>query len=92
MSNGITYKVLNFINQIFIVVIDFLALFSLIKFLDLKSLEKGQVLMTIILLIYFGVYLFIEIMPRYAYAPQAFMFILAGVFIEKVINNKNKVI
>ena len=42
--------------------------------------------LTILTCVYIGVYLLIEIMPRYAYLPQVMLFILSGYGIEYLLN------
>lgn len=79
------YKLLDVINQIFIIVFNVLTFGSLFKFLKLKF-DKGQILVSLILLVYFGVYLLIEVMPRYAYSLQIFEAILIGVSIDYLFN------
>lgn len=95
LNGTVLYTILNLINQLFIIVFNALAFGSLFKFIKFKF-DKEQVLVTIILLVYFGVYLLIEIMPRYAYSLQIFEAILIGVsidyilkFIENVKKKKN---
>lgn len=41
-------------------------------------------LITIVILIFFAVYLLVEVMPRYAYSPQLFVFILASIGLDSV--------
>lgn len=84
LNNNITYKILTFINQIFIVVFNILTILSLIKFKNIKHISKTQIIITLILFIYFGVYLLIEVMPRYAYSIQPFIFILGGITIDQI--------
>ena len=81
LNGTFIYKVLNIINQIFIVVFNIFTLGSLINFLKLKF-NKEQMLITLILFVYFGVYLLIEVMPRYAYSLQIFEAILIGISID----------
>ena len=88
--NRTIYNILNTINQIFIILFNVLAFLSI--FTLLKRKDNLQVLITLILLIYFGVYLLIEVMPRYAYSMQIFEAVLASItisFILKKIKNKS---
>ena len=78
------YKVLNIINQIWIVLFNILAVCSAFRFIKLKF-EKEHVLMCLILLVYFGVYLLIEVMPRYAYSLQVFEAIIIGVSLDYIL-------
>ena len=66
------------INQFFIIILVLSALLS-VPLLFKKNRSNIQVLITLILFVYFGVYLLIEVMPRYAYPLQAFMLILASI-------------
>ncbi|MDD2435879.1 MAG: glycosyltransferase family 39 protein [Bacilli bacterium] len=74
---NIFYNVINNINQIMIISILIMFLLGVIYYLKNKKSEKALLFM-IIVLVYFGVYLLIEIAPRYAYAPQAFLFIISA--------------
>ncbi|HIS38481.1 MAG TPA: hypothetical protein IAB45_03115 [Candidatus Onthousia faecavium] len=78
LENKTLVNVLTVINQIFIIILDLLALLS-VPLLFKKNRSNIQVLITLILFVYFGVYLLIEVMPRYAYPLQAFMLILASI-------------
>ena len=40
--------------------------------------------MCLILLVYFGVYLLIEVMPRYAYSLQVFEAIIIGISLDYI--------
>ena len=77
------YKVLNIINQIWIILFNILAVCSAFRFVKLKF-DKEHVLMCLILLVYFGVYLLIEVMPRYAYSLQVFEAIIIGVSLDYI--------
>lgn len=77
------YKVLNIINQIWIILFNILAVCSAFKFIKFKF-EKEHVLMCLILLVYFGVYLLIEVMPRYAYSLQVFEAIIIGISLDYI--------
>lgn len=77
------YKVLNIINQLWIILFNILAVCSAFRFIKLKF-EKEHVLMCLILLVYFGVYLLIEVMPRYAYSLQVFEAIIIGISLDYI--------
>ena len=77
------YKVLNVINQLWIILFNVLAVCSAFRFIKLKF-EKEHVLMCLILLVYFGVYLLIEVMPRYAYSLQVFEAIIIGISLDYI--------
>ncbi|MDD4608493.1 MAG: hypothetical protein PHD10_05145, partial [Bacilli bacterium] len=74
---NIFYNVVNNINQIMIISILIMFVLGVIYYLKNKTSEKA-LLFIIIALVYFGVYLLIEIAPRYAYAPQVFLIITSA--------------
>lgn len=76
-------------NQIFIYLFVLLSLLSCITLLK-KSYKKEQILISLILFVYFGVYLFIEVMPRYAYSLQVFEALLATVTLGYILDNKKE--
>ena len=78
------YKILNIINQLWIILFNILAVCSAFRFVKLKF-DKEHVLMCLILLVYFGVYLLIEVMPRYAYSLQVFEAIIIGVSLDYIL-------
>lgn len=78
------YKTLNVINQLWIILFNILAVCSAFRFIKLKF-DKEHVLMCLILLVYFGVYLLIEVMPRYAYSLQVFEAIIIGVSLDYIL-------
>lgn len=84
------YKTLTIINQLFIVVLHLLTGLSIINFFKNKY-SNTQVLMTLILLTYFGVYLLIEVMPRYAYSLQVFEIVLAGIGLDNLFKLLKKI-
>ena len=77
------YKTLNVINQLWIILFNVLAVCSAFRFIKLKF-DKEHVLMCLILLVYFGVYLLIEVMPRYAYSLQVFEAIIIGISLDYI--------
>ncbi len=83
LENKTLVSILTVINQIFIIILDLLALLS-VPLLFKKNRSNIQVLITLILFVYFGVYLLIEVMPRYAYPLQAFMLILASISLNYI--------
>ena len=46
----------------------------------------NAIFLTILICVYIGVYLLIEIMPRYAYLPQVGLFILSGYGVEYLLD------
>lgn len=83
LNGTLIFKILNIINQLFIISFNILAFGSLYEFIK-KKFSKEQVLITLILVVYFGVYLLIEVMPRYAYSLQIFEAILIGISIDYI--------
>lgn len=81
LSHNISGKKVNeyceFINEQVYIIIFILALIGLYSLIKTKY-DKRVDLLIILLSIYFGVYLFIEIMNRYTYTPRVAIFILAG--------------
>lgn len=56
-----------------------------------EHLNNKSLLLYCIIFVYFGVYLLIEIMPRYAYSPQIFLFILSGFGVKYLIELYEKI-
>lgn len=86
--NYIHDVLLNF-NKYILYSIIFLFLVSI--YTNRKEMSNDMLLFLIILLVYFGIYLFIEIMPRYAYMPQTLLFIISAIGIEKIFEYLNKI-
>ena len=80
-------KVYEGINQIFIYFFFIMAVLSIITLFK-KTYKKEQILILLILFVYFGVYLFIEVMPRYAYSLQIFEALLASITLGYILDNK----
>ena len=72
--------VLDSINQLYLYVIFILGFFGI--FLNRNKMSEKQFLIFIIILVYSGVYLFIECTPRYAYTAQIFMILMSTYTIE----------
>ena len=89
LENKTLVSVLTVINQIFIIILDLLVLLS-VPLLFKKNRSNIQVLITLILFVYFGVYLLIEVMPRYAYPLQAFLLILASISLNYIYEKVKK--
>ena len=83
LSDTTFYKVSNIINQIIIIAFIALSVFSIN---NLFKLNRDYLLTFIICLVYFGVYLLIEVMPRYAYNTQVFLAILSSFGLDNIIN------
>lgn len=82
-------KIYEAINQVFIYFFFIMALLSSITFFKKKA-KDPQVLLTLILFVYFGVYLLIEVMPRYAYPMQILEAILACITLGYILDNKKE--
>ena len=82
-------KIYEGINQIFIYFFFIMALLSSITVFK-KTYKKQQILLFLILFVYFGVYLFIEIMPRYAYPLQIYEAILSTITLGYILEKKQK--
>ncbi len=90
IKNMGVYHFLNFINQLFILILLFLSLvgtysifrYQVFKKNKLLEINRVCIITFMILLTYFFVYLLIEVMPRYAYSLQVFEVILASIGLE----------
>lgn len=87
IENQEDLKLYEGINQIFIYFFIIMSLLSAITLFK-KTYKKEQILILLILFIYFGVYLFIEVMPRYAYSLQIFEALLASITLGYILDNK----
>lgn len=87
IENQEDLKLYEGINQIFIYFFVIMSLLSAITLFK-KTYKKEQILILLILFIYFGVYLFIEVMPRYAYSLQIFEALLASITLGYILDNK----
>lgn len=88
INNNIKLDILYLINQGILNLI--LLLFLIILFPSKKETNKYILLIKIILFIYFGVYMFIEISPRYAYILHILIFLLLGNALQRIDNYKFK--
>ena len=75
------------VNQFFIYFFFIMSLLSIITIFK-KIYKNPQFLITFILIVYFGVYLLIEVMPRYAYSLQILEAILASVTLGYILDKK----
>lgn len=87
IENQEDLKLYEGINQIFIYFFVIMSLLSTITLFK-KTYKKEQILILLILFIYFGVYLFIEVMPRYAYSIQIFEALLATITLGYILEKK----
>ena len=81
---GFWYELLLFFNQGYLNLIILLLVISLIPRKDEES--KEILFIKILLGLYYGIYLFIEICPRYAYNLHMLVFLLLGIGVERIIN------
>jgi len=91
ITNNINSNLYNFLlkfNQGYLNLIIILFIISLFK--GKEETNKNILLIKIILGLYFGVYLLIEISPRYAYILHILMFLILGISIERITNLINK--
>lgn len=89
LKNEEQIKYYEAINQFFIYFFFIMTLLSSITLFK-KIYTHPQILITLILCIYCGVYLFIEVMPRYAYSLQIFEAILASITLGYILDNKKE--
>lgn len=87
IENQEDLKLYEGINQVFIYFFVIMSLLSAITLFK-KTYKKEQILILLILFVYFGVYLFIEVMPRYAYSLQIFEALLASITLGYILDNK----
>lgn len=87
IENQEDLKLYEGINQIFIYFFVIMSLLSTITLFK-KTYKKEQILILLILFIYFAVYLFIEVMPRYAYSIQIFEALLATITLGYILEKK----
>lgn len=88
--NSKTTIILNYVNKCFIILFNVLSLISIYKLIN-KKFNTTQMFISIILLVYFGVYLLIEVMPRYAYILQIFEAMLIGIGLEIIYSFYKKI-
>ena len=56
-----------------------------------KEEDEGIIFLKIIIALYYGIYLFIEISPRYAYNLHMFVFLLLGLGLERIFCKCNQI-
>lgn len=85
INNKLNQNIYNFLlnfNQGFL---NILILLSVITLFPYKEKNNDKVLLIkIILFIYYGIYMFIEISPRYAYILHILLFLIIGISIERI--------
>ncbi len=90
IKNNWNLKWLEYFNQGFLNVVMILLVISLIP-IKKKVVDNKILLIKILLALYYGIYLFIEISPRYAYILHMLVFIILGVGLEKIICKCNQI-
>ena len=95
ITNNINNKILSFMYLFNQGVLNFSYILFIISLFPKKFKKSSGVdktlLIKIILGLYFGVYMFIEISPRYAYILNILMFLIIGFGIERVYNLSLKI-
>ena len=85
---GFWYSLVLSFNQGFL---NFVMLLFVISLIPKKEEERKEVLFIKLLIgLYFGIYLFIEISPRYAYNLHMLVFLLLGIGVERIIDFYHK--
>lgn len=74
-------------NQGYLNLIIILFVISLIP--SKKETDKKILLVKILLALYYGIYLFIEISPRYAYILHILIFLIIGIGLDKILKKLN---
>lgn len=87
VKNNNIKNIFNIINQIFIYIFILLSLISLPRLL---KLDNTYLLCFLIVLTYIGIYMLIEVMPRYAYSIQPFIAILGTYGLDDIFNRFKK--
>ena len=85
---GFWYSLVLSFNQGYL---NFVMLLFVISLIPKKEEERKEVLFIKLLIgLYFGIYLFIEISPRYAYNLHMLVFLLLGIGVERIIDFYHK--
>ena len=88
LTNKWNYDIIFFINQ---GILNIFMIIFVIGLFPKKEIENDKILFLKLLIgLYFGIYLFIEISPRYAYNLHMIVFIIMGIGIERVFNYIDK--
>ena len=88
LTNKWNYDIIFFINQ---GILNIFMIIFVIGLLPKKEIENDKILFLKLLIgLYFGIYLFIEISPRYAYNLHMIVFIIMGIGIERVFDYIDK--
>ena len=83
-------RISNNLNPIFLLFnqgyLNLLILLFVIALVPSKEIDRRVLLIKILLGLYYGIYLFIEISPRYAYILHILIFLMLGIGLEKIEN------
>ena len=86
--SGLFYTIIQYFNQGFL---NFVMILFVVSLIPKKEEEKKEILFIKLLIgIYYCVYFFIEISPRYAYNLHMLVFLLLGIGLERIIDWKWK--
>lgn len=84
INNNINSNIFNFLLHFNQGYLNLILLLFIVSLFITKYERKETLLLKILIFIYYGVYMFIEISPRYAYILHMILFILLGLGIEKI--------
>jgi len=84
IDNNINNNIFDFILHFNQGYLNLIILLFTLGLLFIKNEKKEVLLLKILIFIYYGVYMFIEISPRYAYILHVLIFILLGLGIEGI--------
>lgn len=88
LTNNWNYDIIFFINQ---GILNIIMILFVVSLYPKKEKENDKILFLKLLIgLYFGIYLFIEISPRYAYNLHMIVFILMGIGVERLFNYLDK--
>ena len=87
--NNKVYSLMQYYNQGYLNLVIILLVVSLFPKRKKEENEK-IVFIKILLALYYGIYLFIEISPRYAYILHMLVFVILGIAIERIICKCNQ--
>ena len=86
--NNTIYQILQYFNQ---GLLNLIIIVFVIGLFPKKKPEKKIIFIKILLALYYGIYLFIEISPRYAYNLHMLVFLLLGIGFERIIRKCNRI-
>lgn len=85
INSDVLISLLYSINQLIIYTVFIFTMIAI--FINRQKTSNTQLLFSIILLVYFGVYLLIESTPRYAYTAQIFLFLISSYSIKHILSH-----